>query len=141
MKPHIAILILGIIIGSASTYLIMRDKVIPPSDIAVNPISGNPVVIDHATAGSNSVSIIEHHDGQGSSEVIIPYDKIPPAYNWMHRKTVVQVLFSPRKNIYGIATHRIESVLLSAGFCIPFGNISNYDRYDVFAGAGYMFDL
>lgn len=49
------------------------------------------------------------------------------------------IMISPRKNIYGIATYNTGMIYISAGACVPIGNISELNRYDVFGGVGMWF--
>ena len=146
MKTFFTGLLSGITITAVIAVLLyahvaysQKDKSIVPKKITINTISGEPSKIENATAGKESVYIIESHDGAGKSEMIIPYSEIPAANNWITKRKSISIMFSPRGNVYGIGLYRYDQYFLSVGFCIPAPSVMTFSRYDVFGGVGMMF--
>lgn len=107
--------------------------------VETKAISGASATVTGTESKSDGVHQIAEYSGEGKSEIVTPYEMIPPADHWINKRSSVMVYYSARGCLLPVYSYRIESFIVSGGARVPVRRLRSFNDYDIFGGVGWCF--
>jgi hypothetical protein len=108
--------------------------------ISIKQIDGEPAKITGIEKTKSAVTVHESYNGAGKSDLVIPFQQIPPAAAWINKRWGVSALGSPRGCLYTLGSYRLDVLTFTGGVRVPVKHPMSWRDYDVLAGVGFWFE-